>query len=213
MLIGASSPFAAWRPGEGGATGGIAATTLAVVLAPLLGAAVMIVQLAWEASHGGIQSHHLLARADLPAVSNLWGLATLPALGWLAAHFVRRDLRQFDGTVAAVSAVEGQIETPSGMRFAGRVAGSLAPGAKATLSIRPEQIELARVARAGAEPVTVINRIFLGEHTEYLVRHASLGDLLVRVARQAETAQGSFAPNTPAHIAWSPDAALILAQD
>ncbi len=61
-----------------------------LVLAPLLGAVVAIVQLAWEASHGGIQSHHLLARADLPAVSNLWGLATLPALGWLAAHFVRR---------------------------------------------------------------------------------------------------------------------------
>ena len=61
-----------------------------LVLAPLLGAAVAIVQLVWEASHGGIQSHHLLARADLPAVSNLWGLATLPALGWLAAHFVRR---------------------------------------------------------------------------------------------------------------------------
>ena len=61
-----------------------------LVLAPLLGAAVAIVQLAWEATHGGIQSHHLLARADLPAVSNLWGLATLPALGWLAAYFVRR---------------------------------------------------------------------------------------------------------------------------
>ena len=61
-----------------------------LVLAPLLGAAVAIAQLAWEATHGGIQSHHLLARADLPAVSNLWGLATLPALGWLAAYFVRR---------------------------------------------------------------------------------------------------------------------------
>lgn len=61
-----------------------------LVLAPWLGAAVAIVQLAWEASHGGIVSHHLLARADLPAVSNLWGLATLPTLGWLAAHFARR---------------------------------------------------------------------------------------------------------------------------
>lgn len=61
-----------------------------LVLAPLLGAAVAIVQLAWEASHGGILSHHLLARADLPSVSNVWGLAVLPALGRLAAHFVRR---------------------------------------------------------------------------------------------------------------------------
>lgn len=61
-----------------------------LVLAPLLGVAVAILQLAWEASHGGVQSHHLLARADLPSVSNLWGVATLPALGWLAAHFIRR---------------------------------------------------------------------------------------------------------------------------
>ena len=26
--------------------------------------------LAWEHTHGGIQSHHILHRADLPAVSN-----------------------------------------------------------------------------------------------------------------------------------------------
>ncbi len=61
-----------------------------LVLAPLIGLVVAGVQLAWEASHGGIQSHHLLARADLPSVSNLWGLVVIPALGWLAAHFVGR---------------------------------------------------------------------------------------------------------------------------
>ena len=118
-----------------------------------------------------------------------------------------------DGTVAAMSVAEGQIETPSGMRFAGRVAGSLAQGAKATLSIRPEQIELARVARAGAEPVTVINRIFLGEQTEYLVRHAALGDLLVLVARQAEAQSGSFAAGEQGFVCWAPHAALILTED
>ena len=32
--------------------------------------------------HGGIQSHHLLNRADWPAISNLFGLLVLPALGW-----------------------------------------------------------------------------------------------------------------------------------
>lgn len=69
------------------------------MLAPLLGAAVVIAQLAWEALHGGIQSHHLLARADLPSVSNLWGLAILPALGWLAAHFLRRRSAASDHAV------------------------------------------------------------------------------------------------------------------
>lgn len=37
--------------------------------------------LAWEALHGGIASHHLLQRADLPAFSNAWGLLLLPMLG------------------------------------------------------------------------------------------------------------------------------------
>ena len=118
-----------------------------------------------------------------------------------------------DGTVSECSATEGQIQTPSGMRFAGRASGALAQGVTAALSIRPEQIDLAHVARAGAEPVTVINRIFLGEHTEYVVRHAALGDLLVLVARQAEATAGSFAPGAAAFITWKPETALILPQD
>jgi len=118
-----------------------------------------------------------------------------------------------DGRVLALSATEGQIETPSGLRFSGRVSGVLAQGAKAALSIRPEQIDLARIARAGAEPVTVINRIFLGEHTEYLVRHAALGDLLVLVARQAEASAGSFAPGEAGYVSWVAQAALILPED
>jgi len=122
-----------------------------------------------------------------------------------------------DGTVSALSGTEGQIETPSGMRFAGRVSGqvsgALTQGAAASLSVRPEQIDLARVARPGAEPVTVINRIFLGEHTEYLVRHAALGDLLVLVARQAEAHAGSFSPGEAGFVSWAPQGALILIED
>jgi len=118
-----------------------------------------------------------------------------------------------NGTVSALSVTEGQIETPSGLRFGGRVSGTLAIGAKAALSIRPEQIDLAHISRAGAEPVTVINRIFLGEHTEYLVRHATLGDLLVLVARQAEVTAGSFAPGEAGFVSWAPQAGLILIED
>lgn len=118
-----------------------------------------------------------------------------------------------DGTLTALSATEGQIESPLGLRFAGRVSGALTLGAKVALSIRPEQIDLAHSARTGAQPVTVINRIFLGEHTEYLVRHASLGELLVLVARQAEASAGSFAPGDAGFISWAPETVLILPQD
>jgi hypothetical protein len=38
--------------------------------------------LSWEHFHGGILRHHLLHRADLPAISNGWGLLLLPALAW-----------------------------------------------------------------------------------------------------------------------------------
>lgn len=44
--------------------------------------------LAWEATHGGIVSHHLLQRADLPGLSNAWGLLVLPALAaWAAGRW------------------------------------------------------------------------------------------------------------------------------
>lgn len=118
-----------------------------------------------------------------------------------------------DGTLSTLSGTDGQVLTASGHRFAGRLSGPLSLGAKVSLSIRPEQIGLGHAPREGAEPVTVINRIFLGEHTEYLVRHATLGDLLVLVARQAEAAEGSFAPGAAGYVTWAPDTGLILGQD
>ncbi len=118
-----------------------------------------------------------------------------------------------DGTLTALSGTTGRIDTASGPGFSGRVSGELRAGEKVSLSIRPEQIELAHQPRDGAQPVMVVNRIFLGEHTEYLVRHAALGDLLVLVARQAEASEGSFAPGDAGFVIWAPEAGLILAQE
>ncbi len=118
-----------------------------------------------------------------------------------------------DGTLADVSGTDGQVEAASGHRFSGRLSGALTKGAIVSLSIRPEQIALAHTNSKGALPVTVVNRIFLGEHTEYLVRHAALGDILVLVARQAEAATGSFAPGAAGFVTWPADTGLILEQD
>lgn len=49
--------------------------TSAVALAEVL-------HLTWEHLQGGVVSHHLLNRPDLPAISNWWGLVVLPALAW-----------------------------------------------------------------------------------------------------------------------------------
>ena len=41
-----------------------------------------LAHLAWEHFHGGVRSHHILNRADLPAISNAWGVLMLPAMAW-----------------------------------------------------------------------------------------------------------------------------------
>ena len=43
-----------------------------------------------EHVNGGVVSHHLLAREDLPAISNWWGLVTVPALVWITFFFIDR---------------------------------------------------------------------------------------------------------------------------
>ena len=60
--------------------------TLSTLFAVLLIAA----QLAWDHTHGGIPSHHFLQRADMPALSNGWGLLLLPVLTWLLVGRMQR---------------------------------------------------------------------------------------------------------------------------
>ncbi|MBQ5965251.1 hypothetical protein [Massilia sp. ZL223] len=44
--------------------------------------------LAWQHLTTGVPAHHLLARADMPAISNWWGVILLPLLAWVAASRV-----------------------------------------------------------------------------------------------------------------------------
>ncbi|MBL8905789.1 MAG: ABC transporter ATP-binding protein [Rhizobiales bacterium] len=88
-------------------------------------------------------------------------------------------------------------------------------GETIVLSIRPEQMVMA--GRAADLPgdvtsrleVVLRNRIFLGEHIEYLVEHATLGEFLVLIPRQAD--QGDrFATGDTVSVGWRPKAALVL---
>ena len=56
----------------------------------------------------------------------------------------------------------------------------------------------------------VLNRIFLGEHTEYLLRSEQLGEFLVLSPRQSEAGEPPFDAGETVHVAWSPQAALLL---
>lgn len=58
-------------------------------ISPFIAALYVGALLLWEHLHGGIQSHHFLAREDMPAISNAWGIVVLPLLTWLGARSVR----------------------------------------------------------------------------------------------------------------------------
>jgi hypothetical protein len=44
----------------------------------------------FEYFNGGVVSHHLLAREDLPGFSNWWGLLTIPVLTWVVFSLIHR---------------------------------------------------------------------------------------------------------------------------
>lgn len=122
----------------------------------------------------------------------------------------------FDGILAARSESTGTVETAGGRRLSGTISGSIALGQKVSVSLRPEQISLRRHGDPDQDvslPVTVINRIFLGEHTEYLVKNDDLGEFLVLVPRQSEAIEGGFNPAETGFATWRAEAALLLLND
>ena len=46
--------------------------------------------LAWEYTHGGFQSHHILRRKDLPELQNWWGGIMLPVLTWFLLNRIQK---------------------------------------------------------------------------------------------------------------------------
>jgi hypothetical protein len=49
-----------------------------------------VAHLSFEHLHGGVIAHHILNRADLPAISNFWGLLWLPVLAWFVSGRVQK---------------------------------------------------------------------------------------------------------------------------
>ena len=130
------------------------------------------------------------------------------------ADFVGKS-NVFDGRVQRNGAGAAALTAAGGVRFSGALScDDLGDGAAATASLRPEDIALRhRSALTAGEtevPVRIETRIFLGEHTEYLVSHPDLGSFLILVSRQAEAAEGGFGPGDTGHAAWRDGAARIL---
>ena len=63
-----------------------------------------LAHLGWEYTHGGVLAHHLLNRADLPAISNWWGILLIPALTWFLVGRIQRRLAQRGASTPAAIA-------------------------------------------------------------------------------------------------------------
>ena len=134
------------------------------------------------------------------------------------ADFVGRS-NFFEGVVRELSANAVEIDLDARVTMRARISQSALPiasGQRINLSVRPEQMTLSRVAaalpgelafRAEAE---ILNRIFLGEHTEYLVREERLGSFLVLSPRQAELGERAFEVGEKVNVGWRQEAAIAL---
>ena len=122
------------------------------------------------------------------------------------SNFFEGRITSLRGQTAMISLVDGEtydaifLEAPN-------------VGETACMSIRPEQIRMSNEGTPRSLEVTIQNRIFLGEHTEYLVQHAQLGNIAVMAPRQSDANLDALQKGDTAWVHWSPDAALILKND
>jgi len=124
----------------------------------------------------------------------------------------------FTGEVIDVSDLNITVKSESGQAFVGtqpKGAPTLANGSKACVAVRPEMISIASAAEtingtSVAIPGRVMNRIFLGEHSEYLIATEEYGDVLVLSPKSIESINRSYAPGDNISISWRPEAVLVL---
>jgi spermidine/putrescine transport system ATP-binding protein len=93
------------------------------------------------------------------------------------------------------------------------------PDGEHSICIRPEAIFVAPNLKSLPDdlstklPVRVLNRIFLGEHTEYRVAHESLGEFMVLSSRGQARQEQAFEIGDIIGAGWRHEQALILRKD
>ena len=124
----------------------------------------------------------------------------------------------FDGDVVDANGSMVSVKSESGQVFSGlqpEEVPRLANGSKACVAVRPEMVSITTAGEASnATNITingqVMNRIFLGEHTEYLVATEGCGDVMVLSPKSIESANRSFEPGDKVSVSWGPEAALVI---
>ncbi len=124
----------------------------------------------------------------------------------------------FSGEVVETNGSSVTVKSDSGQVLTGKQpkqAPGLANGSKASIAVRPEMISIKSADETDtissiAIKGRVMNRIFLGEHSEYLVATEGYGDVMVLSPKSIEHSSRSFTPDDRVSISWRPDAALVL---
>jgi spermidine/putrescine transport system ATP-binding protein len=126
----------------------------------------------------------------------------------------------FTGQVAESGDAGVTVKVASGTALPGsqpKGAAPLAIGGEASVAVRPEMISIgAAAATNNSGDITiqgeVMNRIFLGEHSEYLIATEGFGDVMVLSPKYIESTNRSFAPGDRVSISWKAEAALVLGE-
>ena len=124
----------------------------------------------------------------------------------------------FDGQLVDVEDSSASIQSESGRVFVGSpisTAPKLARGSKACVAVRPEMISItAQTERNNSDNIVihgqVLNRIFLGEQTEYLVATKDCGQVMVLSPRSVENSNQSFEPGDNVSMSWNPESARVI---
>ncbi len=124
----------------------------------------------------------------------------------------------FSGEVIDSDAPGVSVKSDSGQILVGtqpKGAPVLSGKSRASIAVRPEMISITAADEAdNSTNITiqgqVLNRIFLGEHSEYLIATEGFGDVLVLSPKSIESNSRSFIPGDKVSVSWKPDAALAL---
>jgi len=137
------------------------------------------------------------------------------------ADFVGRS-NFFPGSVLGSSANKIDVALAGGITLSSTNRynkSTLGNGEDVVVCIRPEQLRMSRSrielqqADALSTNGIVLNRIFLGEHTEYLLRSEQLGDILLLAPRQNELTEPPLSTGEQVYVTCSRDSALIIRAD